>query len=97
VENAIKHGLSDLPEGGKLSIRAWIERNQLMVRVEDTGVGLRAFGGSGTGLANLRLRLRGLYGEAGALILTPNDPRGLAATLRIPTSQEVLERSHDAA
>lgn len=96
VENAIKHGLSDLPEGGKLSIRGWIERDQLMVRVEDTGAGLRGSGGSGTGLANLRTRLRGLYGEAGALVLTPNKPRGLAATLRIPTSRAALESSHDA-
>ena len=96
VENAIKHGLSDLPEGGKLSIRAWVERDRLMVRVADTGVGLRASGGTGTGLANLRVRLRGLYGEAGALILTANEPRGLAATLRIPVSRAALESSHGA-
>jgi len=96
VENAIKHGLSDLPEGGKLLIRAWVERDRLMVRVADTGVGLRASGGTGTGLANLRVRLRGLYGEAGALILTANEPRGLAATLRIPVSRAALESSHGA-
>ena len=84
VENAIKHGLSDLPEGGKLSIRAWLERDRLMVRVADTGVGFRASSGTGTGLANLRVRLRGLYGEMGALALTANEPRGIAATLCIP-------------
>jgi sensor histidine kinase YesM len=95
VENAIKHGLSHLPEGGKLSIRAWIERDRLIVRVADTGVGLRASGGTGTGLANLRVRLRGLYGEAGELFLVANEPRGLAATLRIPASRAAPWSDHD--
>ena len=84
VENSIKHGLSALPEGGKVSVRAWIDGDELVVRVTDTGLGIRASGGTGTGLANLRVRLRGLYGEAGQLVLTRNDPRGLAATLSIP-------------
>jgi sensor histidine kinase YesM len=48
VENAIKHGLSDLPEGGKLSIRRGSNAIRLMVRVADTGVGLRASSGTGT-------------------------------------------------
>jgi hypothetical protein len=84
VENSIKHGLSALPEGGKVSVHAWIDGDELVVRVTDTGLGIRASGGTGTGLANLRVRLRGLYGEAGQLVLAPNDPRGLAATLSIP-------------
>ncbi len=86
MENAIKHGLGDLPEGGKLSIAASIEADSLVVRIADTGVGLTTSGGTGMGLANLRVRLRGLYGEAGSLTLAPNDPRGLAATLRMPAS-----------
>jgi LytS/YehU family sensor histidine kinase len=84
VENSIKHGLAALPEGGQVSVRAWIDGNELVVRVTDTGVGIRASGGTGTGLANLRVRLRGLYGAAGRIVLTPNVPRGVAATLFIP-------------
>ena len=84
VENSIKHGLAALPEGGKVAVRAWIDGNDLVVRVTDTGAGIRASGGTGTGLANLRVRLRGLYGEAGQIVLTPNVPRGVAATLSIP-------------
>jgi hypothetical protein len=97
VENAIKHGLGDLPEGGKLSIAASIEADSLVVRVADTGVGLTTSGGTGMGLANLRARLRGLYGAAGALTLAPNDPRGLVATLRIPASGSGLRDDRDAA
>jgi hypothetical protein len=84
VENAIKHGIGDLPEGGKISVRAWIDGNALFVRVTDTGVGIHASGGTGMGLANLRVRLRGLYGDTGQLVLASNDPRGLSATLSIP-------------
>jgi LytS/YehU family sensor histidine kinase len=84
VENSIKHGLGALPQGGKVFVHAWVDGNALVVRVTDTGVGIRASGGTGTGLANLRVRLRGLYGDAGQLVLAPNDPRGLVATLFIP-------------
>ena len=86
VENSIKHGISGLPEGGAVSIRAWLDGDRLKLQVTDTGVGLTATGGSGMGLANLRVRLRGLYGERGVLVMSPNEPRGLTATLEVPAS-----------
>jgi signal transduction histidine kinase len=85
VENAVKHGLEALPEGGRLSIRASIERDRLILCVADTGQGMTAAaGGTGMGLANLRMRLRALYGQDAELVLAPNRPRGLAATVHIP-------------
>lgn len=87
VENSIKHGISGLPEGGTVSIRAWLDGDRLKLQVSDTGVGLTASGGSGMGLANLRARLRGLYGERGVLLLRPNEPRGLTATLEVPANR----------
>jgi signal transduction histidine kinase len=84
VENAVKHGLGGLPEGGRLAIGAWLEGESLVLRVADTGTGLTASQGTGMGLTNLRVRLRGLYGKEGTLVLSPNEPCGLAATLRIP-------------
>lgn len=95
VENSIKHGLGSLPEGGTISIRAWLAGDQLNVQVADTGVGLTASAGSGLGLANLRTRLRSLYGDAGGLQITANQPRGFAATLRIPSS--TIGGDHDVA
>ena len=86
VENSVKHGLATLPEGGVIAIRAWRDDDRLYVSVADTGVGLTAAGGSGMGLANLRIRLRGLYGDRAALLLQPNAPRGLAATIALPAS-----------
>jgi signal transduction histidine kinase len=96
VENAIKHGLSALPEGGTLSVSAHREGRQLVLQVADTGRGLTESAGTGTGLANLRARLRGMYGNAGTLTLSPNAPRGLKATLRIPATLSGTGGDHDA-
>jgi signal transduction histidine kinase len=84
VENAIKHGLSSLDDGGTVSIAAAIDGARLVIRVSDTGVGLVGSGGSGTGLTNLRGRLQGLYGPAGSIVLAANRPRGAVATLCVP-------------
>jgi sensor histidine kinase YesM len=40
VENAVKHGLEPMEEGGALSVFAEIRENRLIVSVEDNGVGI---------------------------------------------------------
>ena len=97
VENAIKHGLAGMPDGGSISIRAWREGHRLCVSVSDTGKGLAAASGTGTGLANLKARLRGLYGEDGTLSLAANSPSGLVATLQVTLPQPGAEAGRDAA
>jgi signal transduction histidine kinase len=84
TENAIKHGLNPLPEGGSIEIRARVENIRLTVEVADTGAGLRQSGGSGGGLANLRARLAALYGNEGSLTIRANEPRGIRATIAVP-------------
>jgi LytS/YehU family sensor histidine kinase len=84
VENAIKHGLGPLPEGGVLQIRAWLEGTVLRLQVADDGRGFEGSSGSGVGLANIRTRLRLLYGGAARLCLTSNAPRGVVAVLELP-------------
>ena len=84
VENAIKHGLNPLPEGGFVRIAARAESGRLEVEVADTGAGFAKSFGGGTGLANVRARLRTLYGAAGRLALSPNAPRGVTMTLTLP-------------
>ena len=64
VENAIKHGLSPLPEGGRIDINARREGDDLLVEVRDNGAGFTGSTGAGVGLANTRSRLSALYGGA---------------------------------
>jgi signal transduction histidine kinase len=84
VENAIKHGLSPLPEGGRIDIRAHREGEDLVVEVSDNGAGFSGSGGSGVGLANTRSRLAALYGGRAGLELARGSPRGVVARVRLP-------------
>ena len=90
VENAVKHGLPD--DGAALALHITARRvgECLLVTVRDNGSGLAAPShaalrphGSGTGLANLRERLRLLYGEAASLHLHNAHP-GCEAVLTLP-------------
>ena len=86
VENAVKHGISRLPGGGEVIISAQIEGNYLHLRVRNTGTlsGDQALGGHhGVGLANVRERLRLLYGDAARLTLRECSP-WVEAHVQIP-------------
>jgi signal transduction histidine kinase len=86
VENAIKHGLSPLPEGGRIEIRAdHASDGGLVVEVADNGQGFgTASGGAGVGLANTRARLAARFGDAATLELEAVQPRGVVARVRLP-------------
>ena len=84
AENAIKHGLAPLPEGGFVRISAHRLGDELELRVADSGRGFTQTSGAGTGLANIRARLAALYGATGRLSLAPNPPRGVTATIVVP-------------
>jgi hypothetical protein len=84
AENAIKHGLAPLREGGTVRVSASTDGRELLVRVADSGQGFTQTSGGGTGLANIRARLSGLHGTAGRLTLALNTPRGVIATLAVP-------------
>ena len=84
VENAIKHGLNPLPQGGTLWIRAIRDGASLRVTVTDNGMGFRERFGPGVGLANTRARLTALYGTAGRLTLDANPGGGVTATIELP-------------
>ena len=74
VENAIKHGLSPLREGGRIDIHARREGDDLLVEVRDNGIGFSGSAGAGVGLANTRSRLTALYGARASMTLTAGVP-----------------------
>src|SRR6266496_2763333 len=86
VENAIKHGLEPKADGGSLGVTAEVAHGKLHVSVADTGVGFAraATAGTGTGLANIRERLKLIYGDAAELRITPNAPTGTRVTIVVP-------------
>jgi hypothetical protein len=93
VENALKHGLNPLVEGGSVQVRArrvdasGMAGNQAFLELEvaDNGKGFgEANTGHGTGLANLRARLHQSQGPQAQLSLERNEPRGVIARVRLP-------------
>ncbi|MEM8583747.1 MAG: histidine kinase [Bacteroidota bacterium] len=78
VENAVKHGLSGLVEGGELDISIFRKDGKLFFRVSDTGVGVADKSKlleKGVGLSNTQIRLQKMY-QSG-LQFNDNQPKGL--------------------
>ncbi|HET7731639.1 MAG TPA: histidine kinase [Usitatibacter sp.] len=84
VENAVKHGVDPCCECGRITIRAEEAGGRLRVSVADTGEGIRPKTGGGVGLANIRERLKALYGGSARLVLEENAPRGVVASIEVP-------------
>jgi hypothetical protein len=85
VENAVRHGIDPSEEGGRIDIDIRRIGERCVVRVTDTGVGLRSSAnGLGTGLTTLRERLRLNFGDAAQLRLTSGAPRGVAVEVDMP-------------
>ncbi|UGQ48120.1 sensor histidine kinase [Massilia endophytica] len=64
VENAVKHGISQLPEGGLLMVAAWRTGSVLRIAITNAiDPDMQAAGGTGIGLKNVRQRLAAAYEE----------------------------------
>lgn len=85
VENALKHGLADRPQGGTVRLRARREAETLVLEVQDDGEGYSP-GREGVGLANVRSRLGLLYKGQGQLDLIGSAGHGALAVLRLPVA-----------
>jgi signal transduction histidine kinase len=83
VENALKHGLSDRPQGGTLQLRAHRDSECLVIEVQDDGEGFTP-GREGVGLGNVRARLGLLYKGRHQLDLLGAPGRGTLVVLHLP-------------
>jgi sensor histidine kinase YesM len=84
VENAIKHGLEPKEQGGKIVIRASVIEGMLQVDVIDNGVGFDLHADDGTGLSNIRERLKVLYGGKARLMIEMRQQGETMVSIRIP-------------
>jgi two-component system LytT family sensor kinase len=104
VENAVKHGIAPLREGGEVLVSAELQspdadKARLVLTVRDTGVGttLRALEKQqreGVGLRNVERRLAYQYGEAASLVVRTAPGDGMTVTIVLPA--EFMPRDHSA-
>jgi signal transduction histidine kinase len=94
VENAVKHGVATVRQGGEVTIRGALERAangslELCLTVRDTGPGvseddLRRRRLLGVGLSNVERRLQGQYGAEASLSIRSVPGSGTTVTIRLP-------------
>lgn len=94
VENAVKHGIAKKPAGGTVTVVAQDHGAQVLISVEDDGVGMDADllkdgldshkGGAHVGLGNINQRMQMVYGNEYALVVDTAPDAGMKITLRVP-------------
>jgi signal transduction histidine kinase len=103
VENAVKHGLTELRGPALVGVDARVHGDRLTVAVSDNGAGFSPAAieatdrvmpaGGGYGLANIRHRLRGYFGDSAALRIERDQDRGLTVvSIEMPLTGEVMPR-----
>lgn len=97
VENAIKHAVSENRAGGAVRIMAALRNERsgqvLSITVTDTGSGKRLAADpedGGTGLANIRGRLRSHYGDDAGLTVDIDPVGGTIAEIRIVVGPQAV-------
>jgi sensor histidine kinase YesM len=94
VENAVKHGISQLRTPGRIDITASRHAGELTLEVRDTGPGLEAprrsatSSGESFGLRSVRDRLEGHFGTHASLTLAREKDRTVAR-IRLPLIHEL--------
>ncbi|MGA7303951.1 MAG: histidine kinase [Rhodothermales bacterium] len=97
VENAIKHGASQVVGTARITVRVHSEGGTLKLSVSDNGPGFAGGDGevgSGVGITNLRARLHQLYGtEQGLLIYSTSN--GTTVSVEIPLSFHPVDKDQE--
>lgn len=98
VENSISHGIAPRREGGTVTIISEKQKNRLVLRVSDDGLGVNSKSkkGEGIGLSNIKNRLKHLYGDEHRFAFE-NSPegKGVTVTLKIPFVEARTEDYED--
>ncbi len=84
VENAVRHGASQVRGTGRIVIRGRNKGDRLLLTVQDNGPGMAPEQTDGLGLRNVRARLQELYGEAAVVRFDTPADGGTRVTLELP-------------
>ena len=108
LENAIYHGMASAEDDGIIRVTAYREGEDLLIDVEDNGLGMRPelaaslldedrpelpTGGSGIGVRNVHQRIRLTFGEGYGLTILSEPDEGTLVRVRLPAlSREEADR-----
>lgn len=99
LENAIVHGIEEKLDKGRIVVAAWLEGEDLYIKVEDDGVGMteeaisqillqdysmKKRGHTSIGLVNVNRRIQMIYGQDYGLLIQSVLGAGTRMTIHIP-------------
>lgn len=87
VENGIKHGISQLKDGGTVSVDARIELGSMILEIRNTGQYHNKMDNTGQGLKNSRQRIELIYGESAKLNIENENENTVLTTVKIPINK----------
>ena len=88
VENGIKHGISKLKKGGKVSVDVNVHMGSVIIDIRNTGhYSDSRINGTGQGLRNTRQRLELIYGETAKLKIGNESDNTVLTTVEIPLNE----------
>jgi two-component system LytT family sensor kinase len=96
VENAIRHGVAPLPEGGTVTVSSQLDGETLVLEVRDDGAGADASSvprAAGLGVRAVRQRLEARYGARARLDIETSPGAGFAVKLTLPARAGVARQS----
>lgn len=91
VENGIKHGVSKMTRGGKISLETTLEGDKAHILIRNSGE-LGETDSGGVGLLNTAERLSILYGREASFKIYQEDESTVCAEIMVPTLSEGLQR-----
>lgn len=88
VENAIKHGVSNLMAGGVIEIQSTVEHSILILKIRNSGQLVngqkKRSGRKGVGLINTKERLKLIYGDAASFRIYNENNKFVVTEVKIP-------------
>jgi sensor histidine kinase YesM len=92
VENAVMHGIANLPEGGTVRLASYCDNGRLSITIENTfDAESTPNRRGGMGLANVRRRLEGRYGSEASLNVSA-DAGSFRVQLSLPVETGALAK-----